>query len=327
VGALDGAGAVVATQRYWPYGATRSGGVTQTDKLYTGQQAEPGDAALGLYNYRARFYSTTLGRFVCGDPVVADAYDPQAWNPYTYVRNNPLRYVDPSGEFFDEPGDSTPLAQQGQFCGRDCRALKSLAAAGFHSAAQVQAHIELVATLQYLAAPKPAGPPFAGSQNVLPGLAVGAVTVTVASPLPLVDDGAGLAVAGGLLLCSASARCRTAANDLIEGLGSVFAADQDWDDPREHPEILTGMDAEEVEEHIPEGWVGETTPDGHGTAWHPVPRTGEQIRVMRGYSGPDVSPDHAGPYAVVSARGRKTHIPLKGNPELGPQPEQLPPAR
>jgi len=94
VGALDGAGALVATQRYWPYGAVRSGGVTQTDKLYTGQQAEPGDA-LGLYNYKARFYSTTLGRFVSAD-VVADGL-----NRYTYVQSNPLGFADPTGHCFE----------------------------------------------------------------------------------------------------------------------------------------------------------------------------------------------------------------------------------
>jgi RHS repeat-associated protein len=71
--------------------------VAQTDKLYTGQRQEAGDAALGLYNYKARFYSTTLGRFVSADPVVGSPSDPQSWNAYTYVRNNPLRLVDPTG--------------------------------------------------------------------------------------------------------------------------------------------------------------------------------------------------------------------------------------
>jgi len=64
----DGSGAVAGTRAYWPYGAQRSAsGLTQTDKLYTGQQREQGDPALGLYNYRARFYSTTLGRFVSAE--------------------------------------------------------------------------------------------------------------------------------------------------------------------------------------------------------------------------------------------------------------------
>ena len=68
VGTLDAGGVVVSTQKYWPYGATRSGAITQTDKLYTGQQQELGDA-LGLYNYKARMYSTVTGRFVSADTV------------------------------------------------------------------------------------------------------------------------------------------------------------------------------------------------------------------------------------------------------------------
>jgi RHS repeat-associated protein len=40
-----------------------------TDKLYTGQQQEAGDPALGLYDYQARFYSTLLGRFVSANTV------------------------------------------------------------------------------------------------------------------------------------------------------------------------------------------------------------------------------------------------------------------
>jgi len=84
--------------KYWPFGATRTAtGTAKSDKMYTGQRQETGDAALGLYNYNARFYSTTLGRFVSADPVVGSAGDPQSWNAYTYVRNNPARLVDPSG--------------------------------------------------------------------------------------------------------------------------------------------------------------------------------------------------------------------------------------
>ncbi len=90
----DTSGAVVASQKYWPYGATRTAsGTLPTDKQYTGQQVEPGDSALGLYNYKARFYSTTLGRFVSADSVTKDGL-----NRYTYVRNNPVRHSDPSGQ-------------------------------------------------------------------------------------------------------------------------------------------------------------------------------------------------------------------------------------
>jgi RHS repeat-associated protein len=100
----DASGTVVATEKCWPYGAARAGGITQTDKLFTGQQIEPGDSALGLYNYNARFYSTTLGRFVSVDPIVGSAADPQAWNSYAYVRNNPMRFVDPTAMYLpDDP--------------------------------------------------------------------------------------------------------------------------------------------------------------------------------------------------------------------------------
>src|SRR5581483_2299154 len=75
VGVTDQAGQLVASQKYWPYGATRTGGIdsnTQTDERYTGEQVEPGDAGLGLYNYEARFYSTSLGKFVSADPLAKD---------------------------------------------------------------------------------------------------------------------------------------------------------------------------------------------------------------------------------------------------------------
>lgn len=97
VGMIDALGNV-ATQKYWPFGGARTtSGPLGTDKQYTGQQKEVGDAALGLYNYTARFYSTVLGRFASADPIVGRPYNPQSWNPYTYVRNNPMRLVDPTG--------------------------------------------------------------------------------------------------------------------------------------------------------------------------------------------------------------------------------------
>jgi len=68
----DAGGAVTGTRAYWPYGATRTaagvlGAPPATGRLYTGQREEAGDPALGLYNYKARFYSTTLGRFVSAE--------------------------------------------------------------------------------------------------------------------------------------------------------------------------------------------------------------------------------------------------------------------
>jgi RHS repeat-associated protein len=55
--------------------------------------------AAGLYDYGARWYDPSLGRFLQPDPVLADPYDPQGLSPYSYVRNDPVNRVDPTGAF------------------------------------------------------------------------------------------------------------------------------------------------------------------------------------------------------------------------------------
>ncbi len=47
-----------------------------------------------------RLYWPTGGRMVQADPVITDIYNPQNWNPYSYVLNNPLNLTDPSGYSF-----------------------------------------------------------------------------------------------------------------------------------------------------------------------------------------------------------------------------------
>lgn len=47
-----------------------------------------------------RVYDPTLGRFLSADPHIQSPYDTQSYNRYTYVKNNPLKYTDPSGFFF-----------------------------------------------------------------------------------------------------------------------------------------------------------------------------------------------------------------------------------
>jgi len=47
--------------------------------------------------YGARYYDPALGRFVQADTIVPNPASPQDLNRYAYVRNNPLRYTDPSG--------------------------------------------------------------------------------------------------------------------------------------------------------------------------------------------------------------------------------------
>ena len=58
------------------------------------------DDELGLYNYGARLYDPVLGRFISPDSIVQAPDDPQTLNRYSYARNNPIIYTDPSGNIF-----------------------------------------------------------------------------------------------------------------------------------------------------------------------------------------------------------------------------------
>jgi len=49
---------------------------------------------------QARYYNKNHGRFTSPDDIFLDQYEhnPQSWNLYTYTRNNPLNFTDPTGE-------------------------------------------------------------------------------------------------------------------------------------------------------------------------------------------------------------------------------------
>ena len=53
----------------------------------------------------ARYYSPHLGRFLSVDPVGGEIGSSQSWNRYSYVRNNPMNMVDPTGEAGKEVAD------------------------------------------------------------------------------------------------------------------------------------------------------------------------------------------------------------------------------
>ena len=63
---------------------------------YTGKERDP---TSGLDNFGARYYASTMGRFMTPDePFYSGELDnPQDLNLYSYVHNNPLTNVDPDG--------------------------------------------------------------------------------------------------------------------------------------------------------------------------------------------------------------------------------------
>ena len=79
---------------YTPFGLTkRAEGEYNTNYRFTGKLFDN----TGLYYYGARYYDPELGRFITADPTIQHPYDPQDFNRYAYARNNPIKYIDPTG--------------------------------------------------------------------------------------------------------------------------------------------------------------------------------------------------------------------------------------
>jgi RHS repeat-associated protein len=67
------------------------------DASFTGQDQ---DTVSNLYDFPARRQSPSQGRWISPDPAGRRAVtlgNPQSWNRYTYVNNNPLALIDPTG--------------------------------------------------------------------------------------------------------------------------------------------------------------------------------------------------------------------------------------
>ena len=105
----DDTGAVVERRSYEAFGKIRAmdygltgsnaiiptNTVTETTRAYTGhEQIKEID---GLIHMNARIYDSDIGRFLSADTIIQDPLDSQAYNRYSYVRNNPMVFTDPSG--------------------------------------------------------------------------------------------------------------------------------------------------------------------------------------------------------------------------------------
>ena len=67
---------------------------SQTTYGFTGQEEL---SVTGLVHLNGRVYDSLIGRMMSADPTVPDALNPQAWNRYSYVGNDPLTFTDPTG--------------------------------------------------------------------------------------------------------------------------------------------------------------------------------------------------------------------------------------
>jgi RHS repeat-associated protein len=72
---------------------------------------------IDLVHMNGRVYDPTIGRFMSVDPIIGNLTDSQSVNPYAYVGNRPLNYIDPSGFDADDPGGGDiPLPGCGSYC-------------------------------------------------------------------------------------------------------------------------------------------------------------------------------------------------------------------
>ena len=62
---------------------------------YTGHEMMP---EFGLINMNGRLYDPLIGRFLSTDNYVQEPWNSQNFNRYSYCLNNPLKYIDPSGD-------------------------------------------------------------------------------------------------------------------------------------------------------------------------------------------------------------------------------------
>ncbi len=92
--------------RYDPFGNYRTWpgsnvNPTISDRGFTGHiHDNTGDYPtqnVGLIYMNARYYLPEVGRFISPDSIVPEAENPQSYNRYSYVRNSPMNFIDPTG--------------------------------------------------------------------------------------------------------------------------------------------------------------------------------------------------------------------------------------
>ena len=97
-------GVVLSAHNYFPFGEEITPQFSRNTHWYTGHER---DKETGLDYMKARYFGSTLPRFLSPDPVGGTEGTPQSWNRYTYVLGNPMKLVDPTGMYW-APGTPPP---------------------------------------------------------------------------------------------------------------------------------------------------------------------------------------------------------------------------
>ncbi len=95
---VNASGTTVFSASYDAWGKQSVG--TTTVKLHRGYTGHEMLSEYGLINMNGRLYDPLIGRFLSPDNYVQQPDNSQNFNRYSYCLNNPLKYNDPSGEFW-----------------------------------------------------------------------------------------------------------------------------------------------------------------------------------------------------------------------------------
>jgi RHS repeat-associated protein len=93
----DYAGSLKELNVFYPFGRTQTNNPAAPFKVSNRFTGQIQDEETGLYYYNARYYDPELGRFIQPDTIIPDLSNPQTFNRYSYVYNNPLKFTDPTG--------------------------------------------------------------------------------------------------------------------------------------------------------------------------------------------------------------------------------------
>lgn len=120
---------VVQSSSYYPFGMTLRrndyGNRNVNRRLYGGKELQDQTLAgitLNWYDFEARMYDPTIGRFLQTDPKAEKYFNV---SPYTYCLNNPIMFIDPDGMETEALRNNAPIYyEDGVFLGTDDQGLQ-----------------------------------------------------------------------------------------------------------------------------------------------------------------------------------------------------------
>ncbi|RME14743.1 MAG: hypothetical protein D6797_08140 [Bdellovibrio sp.] len=94
----NSSGDIIWTQTNYPFGGQVKGTGQGNSFKFSGREY---DYTTKLYDFGSRYLDPEIGRFISADDHNGKIENPQTLNRYVYSGNNPLKYVDPSGNQFN----------------------------------------------------------------------------------------------------------------------------------------------------------------------------------------------------------------------------------